>query len=97
MADKMPEWLARQMLESVHAGPAKVRLHTGPPPGTDAFAADLRAAAADEQLDQALAGLHRIANAAGIFPQTWQAGSIGEVCDMLAAWCRDHRGGGTDG
>jgi hypothetical protein len=93
MADKLPDWLARQMLDSVPAGPAEVRLHTGPPRGTGAFAADLRTAAADEQLSEALAGLHRVAEAAGIFEQTWQAGSIGEVCDMLAAWCRDRRAG----
>ena len=49
----------------------------------------LQAAAQQEPLDEALAGLHRIANAAGIFRQTWTAASISEVCDMIAAWCRD--------
>lgn len=85
MADKMPDWLARQMLDSLPSDPAKVRLHTG------AFETGRWAAAADDQLNEALAGLHRIATAAGIFEQTWQAGSISEVCDMLAAWCRDRR------
>jgi len=58
----------------------------------DPFTAELCAEADRSQLDEALAGLHRIANAAGIFPQTWDAGSISEVCDMLADWCRGRRG-----
>jgi hypothetical protein len=57
----------------------------------DPFMTWLRAEAGRSQLDEALAGLHRIAEAAGIFPQTWDAGSISEVCDMIAAWCRVRR------
>ena len=60
----------------------------------DEFADALKAEADRAPLDEALAGLHRIATAAGIFEQTWQAASIGEVCDMIAAWCR---GRPTDG
>jgi hypothetical protein len=54
----------------------------------DTFEDMLAAATADAPLDEALAGLHRIATAAGIFEDTWHAQSIGEVCDMIAAWCR---------
>ena len=43
-------------------------------------------------LDEALAGLHNIAVAAGIFEDTCHAASIGEVADMIAAWCRARRG-----
>ena len=44
-----------------------------------------------ELLGEALAGLHRIADAAGIFEQTWQAASVAEVCDMIASWCAARR------
>lgn len=55
------------------------------------FGEDLAAAEAAAPLDEALAGLHRIAAAAGVLEETWQARSVGEVCDMIAAWCRARR------
>jgi hypothetical protein len=45
----------------------------------------------DEQLAEALAALHAIAEAQGQFTETWEAQSISEVGDMLAAWCRRRR------
>lgn len=55
------------------------------------FEDELAAAAEAAPLDEALAGLHRIAVAAGVLEETWQARSVGEVCDMIAAWCRWRR------
>jgi hypothetical protein len=43
------------------------------------------------QLDEALAGLRRIAAAAGIFEAAWQTRTVGETCDMIAAWCTANR------
>jgi hypothetical protein len=57
----------------------------------DPFAAELVAFEAGTQLDEALAGLKRIAEAAGIFQATWQATSITGVCDMIAAWCAERQ------
>jgi hypothetical protein len=48
-----------------------------------------------DQLDEALAGLARIAKAAGIWEKTWQARSIPELCDMLAAWAAARTPPGT--
>jgi hypothetical protein len=45
----------------------------------------------DAPLDEALAALRRIADAAGIFPQTCEAASIAEVGDMIALWCAQRR------
>lgn len=53
----------------------------------DAALGELLAGLGVGQLDEALAGLHRIAVAAGIWEETWQARSVAEVCDMIAAWC----------
>jgi hypothetical protein len=50
-------------------------------------------AAGDAPLDEALAGLGKIARAAGIFEQTWEAGSVTEVCDMIAEWADARRPG----
>jgi hypothetical protein len=60
------------------------------------FEDQLAQAAADAPLNEALAGLKRIAEAAGIFEQTWQARSIAEVCDLIAAWCTAHRSAWDD-
>jgi len=60
-------------------------------PAEDRFLAELRAVAAGAPLDEALAGLYRIAQKAGIFDQTCEAQSIAEVCDMLADWCGEQR------
>jgi hypothetical protein len=60
-------------------------------PDPSSFEQQLAAAAKDAPLNEALAGLHRIANAAGIFAQTCQAQSIAEVCDMIAGWCQQRR------
>jgi hypothetical protein len=57
----------------------------------DRFIEELRAAAAEADRDEAFAGIHRIAVAAGLYGQTQRAESIGEVCDMIAAWCRSRR------
>lgn len=55
--------------------------------GDPASLGDLLAGIGDQpQLEEALAALHDIAEA-----QTWQAESISEVGDMLAAWCRRRR------
>jgi hypothetical protein len=62
-----------------------------PGPVEDRFLTELRAVAADAPLDEALAGLHRIAVRAGIFDQTCEAASIAEVCDMIAGWCGEQR------
>jgi hypothetical protein len=55
------------------------------------LAAEAVTEAARMPLDEALAGIHRIAAAAGIFEDTWQAESMAEVCDIIAAWCRAAR------
>jgi hypothetical protein len=60
-------------------------------PVEDRFLAELRAVAAGAPLDEALAGLYRIAQATGIFAETCHAKSIAEVCDMLAMWCTEQR------
>ena len=60
-------------------------------PDDSSLDAWLAAAVESLPLDEALAGIKRIAEAAGIFEQTWQAGSIGGVCDMIAEWCRTRR------
>lgn len=66
--------------------PGKPRYSLIIPGSFDAMlAAEATAEAARMPLDEALAGLHRIAVAAGILEQTWQARSIAEVCDMIAA------------
>jgi hypothetical protein len=62
-----------------------------PGPAEDRFLAELRAVAAEAPLDEALAGLYRIAQTAGIFDQTCEAQSIAEVCDMIAGWCGEQR------
>lgn len=59
----------------------------------DGLAELVEKTAGQEQLEEALAALHAIAEAQGQFPETWQAQSIGEVGDMLAAWCRRRRDG----
>jgi hypothetical protein len=51
---------------------------TGPEPGT---------------LDEALAGLARIARAAGIFEATWSGRTVTEVSEIIAAWCAARRPG----
>jgi hypothetical protein len=63
--------------------------HDGNP--LQAWAEEAGAGLAGSQLDEALAGIHQIAQAAGIFEQTWHATSIGEVCGMIAAWITDRR------
>jgi hypothetical protein len=79
-------------VQVIQVEPGTVAAHGaryGPAAGT---AGEMLAAVADgRQLDEALAGLRRIAEAAGIWQATWQADSIGQVCDMLAAWCRGRR------
>lgn len=60
--------------------------------GGDPTLGDLLAGMGEQpQLEEALAALHAIAEAQGQFQQTWQAQSISEVGDMLAAWCRRRR------
>jgi hypothetical protein len=56
-----------------------------------AFDVMLAAAAYDEQLTEAYTGIGRIADAAGITLATYDAESMAEVCDMIAAWCAEHR------
>jgi hypothetical protein len=60
------------------------------------LAAEAVAEAARMPLDEALAGIHRIATAAGIFEDTWQARNMAEVCDIIAAWCAARRPGVTE-
>jgi hypothetical protein len=50
-------------------------------------------AAGGAPLDDALAGLRRIAEAAGIFNKTLEAETVAELCDILAAWCEQNRPG----
>jgi hypothetical protein len=50
-------------------------------------------AAGGAPLDDALAGLRRIAEAAGIFGETLDAGTVAEVCDILARWAARNRPG----
>jgi hypothetical protein len=54
------------------------------------FMAALRAAAADEQLSEALAALHRATTAAGIADT--EPGSIAEIGELLAARWAEQRG-----
>jgi hypothetical protein len=54
--------------------------------------AELAAAAGGDQLGEAMAGLHRIAVAAGLYEATWAAGSVTEVSEIIAAWCHAQRG-----
>ena len=56
-----------------------------PSSGGESLGELLTAAPGEAPLDEALAGLKRIAEAAGIFEQTWQARNLAEVCDMIAA------------
>lgn len=52
----------------------------------------MAAAAGEDQLDEAMAGLHRIALAAGLYETTWAAASVTEVSEIIAAWCKGRRG-----
>jgi hypothetical protein len=40
--------------------------------------------------DEALDGLRRIGDAAGVEPQAWEL-PVGDVADMIARWCQAHR------
>jgi hypothetical protein len=64
-----------------------------PEPPDETFRRWAEQATGDAPLDQALAALHRIATSAGIFEKTWQAVSIAEVGEILAAWCYARRPG----
>jgi hypothetical protein len=82
---------------TVPADPGGDQRRTGWPgyrlkqPEPDAFTAMVKAAAYDEQLTEAYTGIGRIAAAAGITLATYDAQSMAEVCDMIAAWCAEHR------
>jgi len=71
-------------MATTSGGGGTAMVHAGPAAGP--VGAIARAAAQDagaEPLDQALSALKAVADALGIFPQTWQARTITEVGDML--------------
>jgi hypothetical protein len=85
----------RRFLRSLDPGDLEITRTPGRPlyrlRRTGNFEDDLFASGQTAQLSQAFAGLHRIAEAAGIFGETLAARSIGEVADILAAWCAERR------
>jgi hypothetical protein len=87
----------RRFLRSLDPGDLEITRTPGRPlyrlrrPGN--FEDDLFASGQTAQLSQAFAGLHRIAEAAGIFGETLDAGTVAEVCDILARWAARNRPG----
>jgi hypothetical protein len=58
---------------------------------TDEFVVDLRAAPGSYMAEEVIAGLARIAKAAGIYEQLLPVPSFNQLCDALADWCRARR------